>query len=330
MTTAPRSAASLKARATASATARATAKATVAKTRAARLAAKAAGKTVPKKKVVKKVTSTATKRTATLNGHRVTTEENVKLGRNKPYSREDRPRLALDDYLDSAVLPKPHAIVDRASKVNVWPMYGNDTIGDCTCAAVGHVIQAWTAFAGTEATIPESAVLTAYEAVSGYDPVTGANDNGAAEQDVLEYWRTTGVGGHKILAYAELRDLGNLTLAKTAVDLFGSLYLGIEVPESCMEQFQAGEPWDVVPGSPIEGGHAVPVQYWGTNERGEIGVITWGKLQRMTRAFWDSYVEEAWVIITKDWLDAKGETIEGFDLAQLEADFKALTGSSLR
>jgi hypothetical protein len=268
-------------------------------------------------------TKKTTKRTLTLNGG------SVQFGRNKPYTKEEKPRLVLDSYL-AASLPKAHAVVDRASKVDSWPMYDNDSIGDCTCAAVGHVIQAWTAYAGTEATINDFDVLAAYEAVSGYNPATGANDNGAAEQDVLNYWRKTGVGGHKILAFAQLEDLENLTMAKQAVDLFGSLYIGLDIPDTAMQQFMAGEPWDVVKGAQIEGGHAVPVQYWGTNEAGEIGVVTWGKLQRMTRAFWRAYVEEAWVVISQDWLNANGDTIEGFDLAQLEADFTALTGDSLR
>lgn len=267
-------------------------------------------------------TKTSKARTLTLNGG------SVQFGRNKPYTKEEKPRLTLDSYLTS--LPKAHAVVDRASKVTGWPMYDNDTIGDCTFAAVGHVIQAWTAYAGTEVTVSTSDVLTGYEAVSGYNPATGANDNGAAEQDVLNYWRKTGIGGHKILAFAQLEDLENLAMAKQAVDLFGSLYIGLEVPDTAMQQFDNGEPWDAVRGAQIEGGHAVPVQYWGTDEHGEIGVVTWGKLQRMTRAFWRTYVEEAWVVISQDWLETNGDTIEGFDLTQIEADFRLLTGDALR
>lgn len=253
-----------------------------------------------------------------------------KLGRTRPYSRAEKPRLVLDRYLDHTALPRPHAIVDRASKVASWPVYLNSTIGDCTCAAAGHMIQAWTAYAGTEATVSNQAVLTAYEAVSGYNPVTGANDNGANEQDVLAYWRKTGVGGHKISAFAQLSGVDNLVMAKTALDLFGSVYLGINVPESAMQQFNDGEPWTYVGDENIVGGHAIPVQYWGTDEADEIGIVTWGQLQRMDRAFWWAYVEEAWVVLTHDWLEASGTTIEGFNLSQLEADFTALTGDSLR
>lgn len=269
-------------------------------------------------------------RTLTLNGvndsHEISGDD-VKLGRNKPYTRAEKPRLVLEHYLDH--LPAPHATVDRASKVASWPMYLNDSIGDCTCAAIGHVIQGWTAYSqGTAVAVPDNAILKAYEDVSGYDPATGANDNGAVEQDVLNYWRKTGVAGHKIGGFAELASLDNLTLAKQALQYFGTVYLGIQVPSSAMEQFDAGEPWDFVGDWNIEGGHAVPVQYWTTDRKGEIEVVTWGQRQRMTRSFWYQYVEEAWVVFSADWLNAAGDDPDGISRAALRADFQALTGQA--
>jgi len=48
-------------------------------------------------------------------------------------------------------------------------MYSNDTIGDCTCAAAGHMIEAWTALAsGKTVTVTTAAVVKAYSAISGY------------------------------------------------------------------------------------------------------------------------------------------------------------------
>jgi hypothetical protein len=250
----------------------------------------------------------------------------MEFGRTKPYTRAEKPRLVIDHYLDTAALPAPPAVVDRASKVTSWPMYGNDSIGDCTCATVGHEIQAWTAYAGTEATIPESAVIQAYSAVSGYDPATGANDNGANVQDVLSYWRKTGVGGHKIAGFAELGGIDNLTLAKQCLEIFGTVYLGINVPQSAMDQFHAGEPWTYTGDQNIIGGHAIPVQKWETDVLGEIEVVTWGQRQRMTRRFWHNYVEEAWVVFSPDWLEANGGTPSFYNIDQIRLAFTDLTG----
>ena len=250
----------------------------------------------------------------------------MEFGRTAPHDPFTHPRLVIDRFMDTAALPAPPPTVDRASKVTAWPMYGNDRIGDCTCAAVGHEIQAWTAYGMGEVTIPESAVIQAYSAITGYNPATGANDNGANVQDVLGYWQKTGVGGHQIGGFAQLTGLDNLTLAKQCLDLFGTVYLGIEVPESAMEQFGAGEPWTYVGDRNIVGGHAIPVQYWTTDVTGEIEVITWGKRQRMTRRFWYEYVEEAWVVFSPDQFGLHDVNPDGLDVDQLRTDFTSLTG----
>ena len=54
------------------------------------------------------------------------------------------------------------------------------------------------------ATPSDKQVVAAYSAITGYNPSTGANDNGAVEIDVLNYWRQTGIAGHKIGAYVAL------------------------------------------------------------------------------------------------------------------------------
>jgi hypothetical protein len=243
----------------------------------------------------------------------------VEFGRTQPYTRDEKPRLLIEDYLDTAALPPPPAVVDRASSVTTWPMYGNDTLPDCTFATVGHEIQAWTAYGAGEVTLPEGTIEQAFAA-------TGPMGQGRIVQDVLSYWQKTGIGGHKIGGFAELSSIHNLTLAKQCLDLFGTVYLGINVPQSAMDQFNAGEPWDYVGDQNIVGGHAIPVQYWATDVIGEIEVVTWGQRQRMTRSFWVHYVEEAWVVFSNDSLNAKGTTIAGFNRAQLRADFTSLTG----
>lgn len=231
-----------------------------------------------------------------------------------------RHALRLEDYVAASGLPTAPLEVDRASKVASWPVYGNDTIGDCTCAAAGHMIQAWTAYAGTEVTLPQSDIITAYSAVSGYDPSTGANDNGAQLQDVCKYWQQTGVGGHKIAGYAALGDPTDLDLLRGVLSVFGAVYVGINCPESAQTQF--GQVWEWEPSSPIDGGHAICLQQTVTDETGIMHFVTWGALQKATTAFVEHYVEEAWAVVSQDWVRANGTTIEGLDLAQLLADMK--------
>lgn len=253
-----------------------------------------------------------------------------KYGRLSPHSEETHPRVHLANYLyhdvrAGADKTLPHTI-DWISRVPSWPMYLNDRIGDCTCAGVGHAIQALTAFATTEKTVTDNDVLKAYEAVSGYNPSTGANDNGAVMQDVLHYWFHTGLAGHKISAYASV-NIRNLAEMRSALRWFGSVYIGINVPQSAEDQFSAGQPWAVDPGADnsIIGGHAVVIQEWDPQY---ARLITWGAVQRMTWDWFEKYGEEAWVVVTPDFIEANGLEASGVSMHQLVADFQTLGGSA--
>ena len=246
----------------------------------------------------------------------------------------DRPALTLENYLSAAGLPPAPLVVDRASKVPSWPMYMNGPdpdnqtlipknmggIGDCTIAAAGHMIQGWTTYATTEITISALDVLLAYEHVSGFNPVTGANDNGAQMQDVLAYWKGTGIATHKIAGYAAFGDPTDLTLMRQVLNTFGTVYVGVNLPESAEEEF--GNIWTYESSSPIVGGHAICLQQVVTGQIGVNHVVTWGRLQKATNAFMEHYTEEAWAVVSQDWIDANGTTIEGLDLTRLLSDMQ--------
>jgi hypothetical protein len=243
-------------------------------------------------------------------------------GKLPPHPEDTHPRVHLCNHLTPG---QPPAVVDWASRVLSWPMYLNNRLGDCTCAALGHALEAWSTYAlGTTLAIPDSDVLDLYERVSGYDPQTGTNDNGAVEQDVLEEVRKNGIGGHRILAYAQV-DHKNFSEMKQALDMFGTVYLGFQVPQSAEDQFGQGLPWTVVPGSPVVGGHAIDLQKWDTQY---MYPVTWGKLQPMDETFWMTYGDEAWVIITEDWLNGQGKNPLGLDLESLLSEFHDITGAS--
>lgn len=252
------------------------------------------------------------------------------LGRTAPHPRDTHPRVMLDSHLvsKSNTVTTP-ALVDVASKVNSWPMYLNDQLGDCTCAAVGHILQAWTAYASTEVTVTDNDVEKLYEQF-GYVPGDPSTDNGANMQDVLTYWHKYGIpgSGHKITAFAELGNFYDVWNLKQALYLFGTVYLGINCPASAQQQFQDELPWSYVPGSQIEGGHAICLQKVEPvgSEEGVFNVVTWGALQPTTINFLRHYVEEAWVALTPDWIAANGDNPFGFSYADLQADFDALNG----
>jgi hypothetical protein len=252
----------------------------------------------------------------------MTEPSRLKLGRlpNDPA----KPRLRL--RLTPGAAPVVPAVADWMSRVVDWPMYANDRYGDCVFAMIGHTIQALSTYGqGTTATITDADVLAAYSAVTGFDPDDPSTDQGTVIQDALDYWRKHGIGGHKILAFAQI-DHTDPTQVDAAVAQFGAVLLGINFPASAMEQFDAGQPWDVVRSDGgIEGGHAIPGGAY-TATDGRVRIVTWARSVEMTAAFARRYVEEAWVVIAPEWLSAAGADPAGVDLAGLGAQFSALTG----
>ena len=148
------------------------------------------------------------------------TFEHLRLGRKAV--KHDKRTLMFHDYIDDAVaLPTIPQSCDFTKPVTTWPMYGNDRLGDCTTAAAGHMIEAWTAAAGARPVeVSERAVIEAFDAVKVVDPATG--EEGAVELDVLGLWRSAGIGGHRIGAFA-LVSAADHVLARTAAALFGGV-----------------------------------------------------------------------------------------------------------
>ena len=147
----------------------------------------------------------------------------VKLG--KHAARHDARTLQFSNYLKATAPPAPPKTEDWTTKVKQWPMMLNDTLGDCTCACAGHMIEEWTTYAHAPGYIPtDPQILQAYEAVGGYKPGDPSTDKGAAILDVLNYWRQTGIAGHPITAFVSLEPK-NREQVKDAVYLLSLIHI---------------------------------------------------------------------------------------------------------
>jgi hypothetical protein len=250
-----------------------------------------------------------------------------------------RPRRLLAKY-DAVLgrLPGDRVALVRKTYIGEQPVVMLDTSSrtyfaeglashNCTIATVGHALQATSLYgAGTEVRLPDDAILSKYEALSGYVPGDDSTDTGLVVQDVLNDWRKNGIEGHKALAFAGI-DPDDFDTVRQAIDLFGWVYLGITVTQSAMNQANSRQPWDVVPNpGPVLGGHAIPAGSYDQTAASEFMVVTWGQLQAMTKAFWSKYVDECWAVILPEWVNAVGATPTGLDLYSLGEDFASLTG----
>lgn len=246
----------------------------------------------------------------------------MRLGKAQP--RMDHRTLRMANYLAADLPPAPEGVDWLAKLPDSLGMMMNDQLGDCTCAAIGHIIQAWTGNNGSMLTLPDSAILQAYEAFCGYIPGRPETDQGGVEMGVLSGFRNVGVGGVKIDAFVSLQPQ-NREHVKLAVDMFGGAYIGLALPITAQSQdvwsLAIGQGFRAAPGS--WGGHAVVVEQY---DPSGLTCITWGQKKRMTWSFWDAYCDEAYAAVSPLWATAGKPAPSGFDYAQLLADLQAVSG----
>jgi hypothetical protein len=238
---------------------------------------------------------------------------NYRFGKHPP--QMDYRTLRFKDYVTATLTPPPPTYnvltnVYQKLKINdpakLFPMDGNDTLGDCTCAGLAHAITAYSGLIGKQTIMPSPAVVKLYR------HLTGGPDSGLNELDVLNYWRKNSVDGVAILAYVKL-DPKNHTNVQQAIRLFGGVYLGFQVQQNAVQEFDAHQPW--TPGPLTQDGHAVYAVAYDANG---VTVLTWGNTQQATWAWWDECVDEAYAILPPQ---AKNpDFAPGFNLAQLQTD----------
>jgi hypothetical protein len=247
-----------------------------------------------------------------------------KLGK-KP-ARPGAVRLKLSSYTNAAELPPLPASFGHEALIGArdWGMLANDRYGDCVFAGAAHETMLLTREGGKVVSFTDADVLGDYAALTGFDPARSETDQGADMQQAAEYRRTTGIvdahgARHRVAAYLALEP-GNVEHLYQATYLFGVAGIGLSLPTSALAQSKRGQPWDVVPGAPIEGGHYVPLV--GRQANG-LHVISWGAVQVMTEAFLKQYCDEAVAYVSQECLvDRKSP--EGFAYADLISDLAAL------
>ena len=192
---------------------------------------------------------------------------------------EDRskPRLTLAPHLRAAI---PPAAADWYSRVQAWGELGNALWGCCVFSGNGHIIEQQTALGeGNETIVTDTETLAEYTAVTGFNPDAGPpgsnpTDQGALIQDGLADLRKNGLAGQKIAAFARVTQ-GDHSEVKTALAELGAVSLGVNLPQSAMDQFDAGQPWTVSGNATILGGHCIiAVGY----DAEYVYIVSWGKV----------------------------------------------------
>lgn len=206
-----------------------------------------------------------------------------------------------------------------------WGMLGNDRVGDCVLAGADHETMILTSITGKTASFTEGTAVSDYSAITGYNPRDPSTDQGTYMKDAMSYRRHTGIldsnnKRHKVGAYLALEP-GNWTQLLQALYAFTVVGIGIEFPDSAMDQYFANKPWTVVKGSAVDRGHYIPVVGRPTSTYLEI--VTWGRAMRMSETFYKKYNDESYVFISNEGL-VNGISPEGYNLTDLNNILAAL------
>jgi hypothetical protein len=205
------------------------------------------------------------------------------------------------------VLPRVFDNLGDNDPSKLFPMDGNDSVGDCTIAALAHATTVYHGFVNKKPLIMKVANV-----LKLYYHLTGGIDSGLAELDVLNYWRQNKVSGDQILAYVSI-DPKNHTHVQQAMQFFGGVYLGFQVQENCEQDFNAHRMW--TPGTLTNDGHAVQAVAY---DAGSLTVLTWGSTQQGSWDWWDECVDEAYAIVPPQAKDPN--FCPGFNVQELLAD----------
>jgi hypothetical protein len=245
----------------------------------------------------------------------------------------DKRTLQFANYIDVSKLPPLPPEVNYFSKVHQKGPMLNNIYGCCTISGYGHGIEVWSANASNQQiTIPDAAIETAYEKITGFDPNNAqATDNGADELAVLKYVKANGIGGYKIDAFVSI-DPKNLYHVRMAAYLLGFVYNGLLLPKTCLDQ----ETWDVVDPT-LQGDSAVGslgghctinpgYSLAGFSSLGgaQFPTFTWGMCLGMTQRFWDAYAFQAWGMVSKLWLQKNNLSVSGLAWQDLLSDANAI------
>jgi hypothetical protein len=205
-------------------------------------------------------------------------------------------------------------------------MLGNDQYGDCAEAGILHLIQGQSSNTGNPLTATTGQALALYSAVTGFNPNNPDTDQGTVLSDLLTYVKKngvemTGATGKpttvEVVGFASL-DISSIAQLRYAAFTFGGSYLGINCPQQCLDDMSN---WNFAAGLPSAGGHCIPQEGEGA-AGGQI--ISWEKVIPVSTGFLLGYVEEAYCVLTKAWVNAQGKSPTGLNLNGLLAAMAAI------
>jgi hypothetical protein len=252
-----------------------------------------------------------------------------KLGRRRPVLG---PRFSFRNYMSGPIHVPQGGNYAPAAEASLSNVYLNDTLGDCVIAGMAHIEGVLSGNAGAEVLYTDQQITAAYSAIGGYVPGDPSTDDGCDEVTALNHWLNKGFlnGAHKIAGWMTV-DATNPYEYKAAMYLFENLLFGVDLPDEWITPMpsESGFFWDDVGPADPNNGHAFVGVGWG-----KTGVVidSWGMTGYITDSAIQKYAGYAdggnlYTVLSADGIArASARAPNGFDFAQLLADFKKMGG----
>jgi len=227
------------------------------------------------------------------------------LGKKK--ARRDKRNILFARILrELPALPDQFSVIPSLPIEIPTPMFANNEWGDCVMAARGHQTLMFEASEQRVALkIKDEEVLEEYWDNQSWlcRCLSPHPDKGLVLLNAMKDWRSDGwiAAGRRynIFAFAELNALDRDEVAASIYLLMGG-QVGIRLPKTAKDQFENGEPWEIVPnGGPDAipgswGGHGVCLE--GYNDFG-VTCITWATRQAMSWDFFMTCCDEGYGVV---------------------------------
>jgi hypothetical protein len=269
------------------------------------------------------------------------TNKTFKMGRNRPsITALGRGWLNFAHYKTAALPAPPPGPLGRAKAAtkSLFNIYGNDSLGDCVIAGMGHVQGVLTGNAGDLHLYSLDKVISEYSAIGGYVPGDPSTDRGCDEITALNYWQHNGFvpPWNRIAGWLAVNGADPVE-CRTALWLFENLYFGVELPDSWVNPMPqtSGFTWDVAGPADPQNGHCVcGIDYFDSGPRQGIQIATWGMLGVMTTAAVAAYTAGSaggalYTVLSPDSINrATQRAPNGLDWQQLQTDFQAMSGGA--
>jgi len=188
----------------------------------------------------------------------------------------------------------------------------NDALGNCTCAAIYHARQVWTANMGTMITEPDIDVELLYHHACGWNPSQSGEGPGGNVQSVLTFLLRIGAPTGSFGASAE------------RISACGIAYIGFHAPAVLRPpNLRPPAVWQVDSSDhKIIGGHAAILVGYNAHF---AKIISWGRYYKMTWQFFSTYVDEVYAMADEGWFSTKEQAqVMGVSLRDLEWQMQGL------